>query len=164
MHWKSICKETMYWTKSMFFSLESSIHIGINYFHYCLIIHCFAILSLIIPSSLSSVSTSSLSSTITLEGSPYSYAQYRKWFTTMNGTLSFEFKTTEPNSLLLYTDDGGISDFVELKLIDGVIRLRFNLGSGSAILSAGRNLADSQWHYTEISRSNDDTTLKVRLK
>lgn len=52
-----------------------------------------------------------------LDGSTNSYSQFRKWGGGTNGTLEFEFKTDQPNGLLLYTDDGGTYDFFEIKLV-----------------------------------------------
>ncbi|KOB70283.1 Uncharacterized protein OBRU01_15659, partial [Operophtera brumata] len=56
------------------------------------------------------------------------YSQFKKWNAGLNGTLELEFKTDQQNGLLLYTDDGGTYDFFELKLVNGQLRLRYNLG------------------------------------
>ncbi|XP_067134301.1 neurexin 1-like isoform X3 [Centruroides vittatus] len=96
-----------------------------------------------------------------LEGSPSSYARFKKWISGLNGSLSFEFQTQEPNGLLLYTDDGGAFDFFELKLVEGTLRLRFNLGGGASIISVGRNLHDGHWHRVEIIRNIEETQLRV---
>lgn len=96
-----------------------------------------------------------------LEGSPSSYARFKKWIAGLNGSLSFEFQTREPNSLLLYTDDGGAFDFFELKLVEGTLRLRFNLGGGASIISVGKNLSNGHWHRVEIIRDVEETLLKV---
>lgn len=96
-----------------------------------------------------------------LEGSPTSYAQFQKWCANLNSSLSLEFQTEEPNGLLMYADDGGIYDFYELKLVEGALRLRFNLGGGASILTVGRNLHDSKWHRVEIVRSIEETVLHV---
>ncbi|KAG8236174.1 hypothetical protein J437_LFUL013440 [Ladona fulva] len=85
-------------------------------------------------------------SCFSLEGSQTSYAQFRKWNPGLNGSLEFEFKTESPNGLLLYTDDGGTYDFFEVKLVEGALRLRFNLGGGAQILTVGRDLSDGHWH------------------
>lgn len=85
-----------------------------------------------------------------LDGSPTSFAQFPRWHAGLNGTLSLKFRTREPNGLLLYTDDGGTYDFFEVKLVEGNARLRFNLGGGTAILAAGKNLHDSQWHQLQV--------------
>ncbi|KAG1696117.1 Neurexin-3 [Nymphon striatum] len=97
----------------------------------------------------------------TLEGSQTSYAQFRKWFVGVNGSLSLDFKTSEPNGLLLYTDDGGSFDFFEVKLVDGSVRLRYNVGGGATVLTLGRNLNDNMWHRVDIHRKYNETRLVI---
>ena len=101
------------------------------------------------------------SSSFSLEGSRSSYAQLRKWNAGLNGTLRLEFRTGQPNGLVLYSDDGGKFDFFELKLVEGAVRLRYNLGSGAQILTVGRNLSDGQWHNVTVKRSGEQTGLTV---
>ena len=96
-----------------------------------------------------------------LEGSQTSFAKFPKWSPCQNGSFTFEFNTAHPNGLLLYMDDGGRFDFLELKLVRGVIRLRLNLGEGATILAVGQNLNDRQWHKVEVARDEEDTTLIV---
>lgn len=108
-----------------------------------------------------SVRTVSATSAFTLEGSVNSYAQFRKWNAGLNGTLKLEFRTGQSSALLAYTDDGGKFDFFELKLVEGALRLRYNLGSGAQILTVGRNLSDGQWHNVTIRRAGEQTALTV---
>ena len=96
-----------------------------------------------------------------LEGSQTSFAKFPKWRPCQNGSFTFEFNTAHQNGLLMYMDDGGKFDFLELKLVGGVIRLRLNLGEGTTILTVGQNLNDRQWHKVEVARSEEDTTLIV---
>jgi leucine-rich repeat transmembrane neuronal protein 1/2 len=96
-----------------------------------------------------------------LEGSQTSYAQFRKWNAGLNGTLELEFKTEQPNGLLLYTDDGGTYDFFEIKLVEGALRLRYNLGGGAQILTVGRDLNDGHWHKVQVERHVETTSLTV---
>lgn len=86
-----------------------------------------------------------------LDGTQNSFAQFRKWYTGLNGTLELEFKTEQPNGLVLYTDDGGTYDFFELKLVEGALRLRYNLGGGAQIITVGRDLHDGHWHKVQVS-------------
>lgn len=88
-----------------------------------------------------------------LDGTQNSFAQFRKWYTGLNGTLELEFKTEQPNGLVLYTDDGGTYDFFELKLVEGALRLRYNLGGGAQIITVGRDLHDGHWHKVQVSFS-----------
>lgn len=86
-----------------------------------------------------------------LDGSQTSFAQFRKWYTGLNGSLELEFKTEIPNGLVVYTDDGGTYDFFELKLVEGALRLRYNLGGGAQIITVGRELHDGHWHKVQVS-------------
>lgn len=96
-----------------------------------------------------------------LEGSATSYAQFHKWNAALNGSLEFEFKTEQGNGLLLYTDDGGMYDFFEIKLVESKLRLRYNLGGGAQIVTVGHDLGDGHWHKVQIIRNNENTTLTV---
>ncbi|XP_030369274.1 neurexin-1 isoform X3 [Scaptodrosophila lebanonensis] len=96
-----------------------------------------------------------------LDGSQSSFATFRKWYTGLNGTLELEFKTEQPNGLVLYTDDGGTYDFFELKLVEGALRLRYNLGGGAQIITVGRELHDGHWHKVQVLRNDDQTSLIV---
>lgn len=89
-----------------------------------------------------------------LDGSQNSFARFRKWYTGLNGSLEFEFKTEQPNGLVLYTDDGGTYDFFEIKLVEGAVRLRYNLGGGANIITVGRELHDGHWHKVQVRRIN----------
>ncbi|XP_021923608.1 neurexin-3 isoform X5 [Zootermopsis nevadensis] len=105
--------------------------------------------------------TIAVGSGFVLEGSQTSYAQFRKWNAGLNGSLEFEFKTEQPNGLLLYTDDGGTYDFFEIKLVEGALRLRYNLGGGAQILTVGRDLNDGHWHKVQVQRHVERTSLTV---
>ena len=97
-----------------------------------------------------------------LEGTHTSYVQHRKWYPSSNSTIQFEFLTRQPDGVLLYTDDGGYYDFIEIKLVDGSVRLRYNLGGGARVLHAGKNLhIGGQWHSVKFIRMNSLTILKV---
>ena len=102
-----------------------------------------------------------LASPLLLEGSLSSYAQFRKWQATPNASLEFDFQTTQPSGVLLYTDDGGYYDFVELKLVEGSVQLRFNFGAGAEVLTVGRGLNDGRWHRVSLLRAGAATTLAV---
>ncbi|KAH8243604.1 hypothetical protein KR032_008763 [Drosophila birchii] len=96
-----------------------------------------------------------------LDGSQSSFYTFRKWYTGLNGTLELEFKTEQPNGLVLYTDDGGTYDFFELKLVEGALRLRYNLGGGAQIITVGRELHDGHWHKVQVLRNDEQTSLIV---
>uniref|UniRef100_A0A1I8PXC0 Neurexin-1 n=1 Tax=Stomoxys calcitrans TaxID=35570 RepID=A0A1I8PXC0_STOCA len=96
-----------------------------------------------------------------LDGSQSSFAQFRKWYVGLNGSLELEFKTEQPNGLVLYSDDGGTYDFFELKLVEGALRLRYNLGGGAQIITVGRDLHDGHWHKVQVIRNDEQTSLIV---
>ncbi|XP_037707365.1 neurexin-1 isoform X5 [Drosophila subpulchrella] len=102
-----------------------------------------------------------LSAGFQLDGSQNSFYTFRKWYTGLNGTLELEFKTEQPNGLVLYTDDGGTYDFFELKLVEGALRLRYNLGGGAQIITVGRELHDGHWHKVQVLRNDEQTSLIV---
>lgn len=103
-----------------------------------------------------------ISQAFLLDGSQNSFAQFRKWYTGLNGSLEFEFKTEQPNGLVLYTDDGGTYDFFEIKLVEGAVRLRYNLGGGANIITVGRDLHDSHWHKVQVSFATNVADCKAK--
>ncbi|XP_014677782.1 PREDICTED: neurexin-3-like, partial [Priapulus caudatus] len=98
-----------------------------------------------------------------LEGSPSSYARFPRWPSAADAdaSLTFEFRTDQSDGLLMYTDDGGQTDFFELKLLGGAARLRMNLGGGAIALRAGSDLNDFAWHLVEVRRRGALTSLVV---
>ena len=98
-----------------------------------------------------------------LEGSHTSYAKFPPWNPCMNGSIKFEFKTLDSEGLLLYMDDGGQYDYVEIKLVSGMLRLRIHIGEHELplILTQGFRLHDNQWHQVQISISGRKMTYKV---
>lgn len=71
----------------------------------------------------------SASPTFILEGSRLSFVRFPKWYHSFENVLSFEFKTKQPNGLLMYTDDGGAGNFYEIRLVDGELQLQMRLGN-----------------------------------
>lgn len=111
--------------------------------------HNYAYMLILVLLSLTSMV--SFTNAFQLDGSQNSFAQFRKWYVGLNGSLELEFKTEQPNGLVLYTDDGGTYDFFELKLVEGALRLRYNLGGGAQIITVGRELHDGHWHKVQVS-------------
>lgn len=100
-------------------------------------------------------------SSFSLEGSLSSYAKFQAWQPCQNGSLSFEFQTSIPSALLMYTDDRIYRDYFELTLLVGALQLKVNLGGSHVRLNVGNNLNDSQWHKVSISRQGRTVTLSV---
>ena len=111
------------------------------------------------------IHSSLVRSALVLEGSKTSYAQFKKWDGGTNSSLSFEFRTESSDGLLLYTDDPSTCDSLELKLVEGRLRLRMNTGTGPMILQSSPSLpslADGVWHRVAVVKLSANTTLQVR--
>lgn len=95
-----------------------------------------------------------------LEGSDTSYARFSRW--NVNSTVSFEFTTNQPDGLIFYSDDAGKTDFFELKLVEGILRLRFNIANqGTQLVNIGHHLNDGLWHRVEIAVAPRSVVLTV---
>lgn len=56
-------------------------------------------------------------------------------------------------------------DFVSLGFVDGSLQLRYNLGSGEAVIGYNESrLFDGQWHFVRVQRDNQDAYMEVDLK
>ena len=100
---------------------------------------------------------------IVLEGSDTSYAQYYQWHGGPNSTIELEFQTTQSDALILYTDNVAKGEYLQLTLVNGALRLRFNWGGGrSGMLTVGQNLNSvDTWHSVVILRIGPETSLIV---
>lgn len=90
------------------------------------------------------------------------YASFPKWNACTNSSLSFEFKTRSDKALLMYTDDNGNYDYVEVMVYGGAVRLRMNIVDGresDVEITLGRNVNDGRWHRVEVQRNRMETTL-----
>lgn len=67
--------------------------------------------------------------------------------------ISFEFATVQRNSLLLYNPAGSSSrEFFALEILDGAIRLSYDLGSGPVRLQTHKQVADGSFHSITARR------------
>ena len=121
-------------------------------------------LPLVLHLLLHQLNLTTLSKAFILEGSQTSYAQFRKWYSSPSASLEFEFWTSQPYGLMLYTDDGGYYDFLEVKLVDGSLRIRLNLGNGAQIADLGQDLNSSTWHKVKIQRNQTQTIIELDNK
>ena len=64
---------------------------------------------------------------LVLEGSHTSYAQFRQWHGGYNDSLTFEFSTNQSDALLLYSDNNQEKEYLQIKLVDGNVMLRYVL-------------------------------------
>uniref|UniRef100_A0A7N4P345 Neurexin 2 n=1 Tax=Sarcophilus harrisii TaxID=9305 RepID=A0A7N4P345_SARHA len=96
-------------------------------------------------------------------GGPGQWARYGRWAGAAgSGELSFSLRTNASRALLLYLDDGGNCDFLELLLVEGRLRLRFALSCAEpATLHLDTPVADDRWHMVLLTRDARRTALAV---
>ncbi len=52
------------------------------------------------------------------------WARYLRWDASTKSDLSFQFKTDVSTALILYFDDGGFCDFLQLMVVEGKLQLQ----------------------------------------
>jgi hypothetical protein len=104
---------------------------------------------------------SSSSNTLVFSAGPNSYVAYDSWRPCLNGYVRFDIRTTAHDGTLAYIDDRGKFDFFYLKLIEGKLRLLFNLGNDRQALNVNMNINDDQWHTILIKRDGQTTLLSI---
>ena len=105
-----------------------------------------------------------LATAFVLEGSQTSYAQFKRWKPSLhNSTISFEYQTNQPNGILLYMDDGGYYDFLELKLVEGRVRLRYNFGAGPRVITLGAPANGDGRRWNKVTFVRDGTRTRLRV-
>lgn len=96
---------------------------------------------------------------------PDSFLALPKWNTKRVGSISFDFRTTEPNGLILFTqgrpqdrrDAKGQKnnkvDFFAVELLDGALFLLLDMGSGTIKVKATQaKVNDDAWYHVDIQR------------
>ncbi|XP_023215950.1 pikachurin-like isoform X1 [Centruroides sculpturatus] len=85
-----------------------------------------------------------------------------------NTVLSFievliVFKPYVPNGVLFYNGYkmDGSGDFISINLVNGFVELRFDLGTGVAIIRSSEPISMNEWHTVFISRTGRDGILEV---
>jgi neurexin len=99
-----------------------------------------------------------------LQGTDMSYARYPKWNACINASIGFDFRTTQKEGLLLYTDDGGRYDFFEIMHRNGRVTAVLNIvdgRDGHIQIDVGSNVNDGKWHRVKLQRNRMETTLMV---
>lgn len=96
------------------------------------------------------------------EGVPGQWTRYSQWDAGTTGELSFILKTNVSKALILYVDDGGNCDFLELLLADGRLQMRFTIHCAEpASLHTETRVDDLRWHRILLSRDHKETRLVV---
>ncbi|KAL7978308.1 hypothetical protein Chor_014847 [Crotalus horridus] len=97
--------------------------------------------------------------------SPEAYISLPKWNTKKTGSISFDFRTTEPNGLLLFSH-GRLqppkesrservhkADYFAMELLDGYLYLLLDMGSGGIKMRAStKKVNDGEWCHVDFQR------------
>lgn len=96
------------------------------------------------------------------EGVPGQWTRYGQWDAKATGELSFILKSNISKALVLYLDDGGNCDFLELLIADGRLQLRFTIHCAEpASLHTETHINDHRWHRILLARNYRETKLVV---
>ncbi|XP_049456988.1 neurexin-1a isoform X6 [Epinephelus fuscoguttatus] len=95
-------------------------------------------------------------------GAEGQWARFPVWNACCESEMSFNMKTKSSHGLLVYFDDEGFCDFLELLILNGKLSLRFSIFCAEpATVVSDTAVNDSQWHAVTIRRNFKNTTLKV---
>ncbi|XP_036402460.1 neurexin-1a isoform X1 [Megalops cyprinoides] len=106
---------------------------------------------------------------------PESYITLNKWNAKKTGSISFDFRTTEPNGLLLFShgkpkqpqkDAKGPQtlkvDFFAIEMLDGHLYLLLDMGSGTTKTRAvNKKVNDGEWYHVDFQRDGRSGTISV---
>ncbi|KAM6973526.1 neurexin-3a-like isoform 10-T10 [Aplochiton taeniatus] len=92
-------------------------------------------------------------------GTPGQWARYLRWDASTRSDLSFQFQTAASEALLLYFDDGGYCDFLQLMVVEGKLQLRFSVDCAETSVVSDRRVDDGSWHFAVLSRYGLRTVL-----
>ncbi|XP_051816376.1 neurexin-1a isoform X14 [Acanthochromis polyacanthus] len=95
-------------------------------------------------------------------GAEGQWARFPVWNACCESEMSFNMKTKSSHGLLVYFDDEGFCDFLELLILNGKLSLRFSIFCADpATVVSDTAVNDSQWHTVTIRRNFKNTTLMV---
>ncbi|XP_055028330.2 neurexin 3a isoform X5 [Misgurnus anguillicaudatus] len=92
-------------------------------------------------------------------GSQGQWARYLRWDASTRSDLSFQLKTDVSTALILYFDDGGYCDFLQLMVVEGKLQLQFSIDCAETTIVSDKRVNDSSWHSATLSRFNLRTVL-----
>uniref|UniRef100_A0A8C6NJF2 Neurexin 3b n=1 Tax=Nothobranchius furzeri TaxID=105023 RepID=A0A8C6NJF2_NOTFU len=102
-----------------------------------------------------------LSVSLEFTGSEDQWARYLRWDASSKSDLTFQFKTSQSEGMLLYFDDGGFCDFLLLSLSEGKLQLLVSIDCAETTITSEKRVNDSRWHFAAINRQNLWTGLAV---
>uniref|UniRef100_W5KWI7 Neurexin 1 n=1 Tax=Astyanax mexicanus TaxID=7994 RepID=W5KWI7_ASTMX len=95
-------------------------------------------------------------------GAEGQWARFPMWNACCESEMSFNMKTKSSHGLLVYFDDEGFCDFLELLIHNGRISLRFSIFCAEpATVLSDTAVNDSRWHAVTVRRNFKNTTLVV---
>ncbi|XP_072523271.1 neurexin 1a isoform X13 [Salminus brasiliensis] len=95
-------------------------------------------------------------------GAEGQWARFPMWNACCESEMSFNMKTKSSHGLLVYFDDEGFCDFLELLIHNGRISLRFSIFCAEpATVLSDTAVNDSHWHAVTVRRNFKNTTLVV---
>ncbi|XP_037397898.1 neurexin 3a isoform X7 [Pygocentrus nattereri] len=89
------------------------------------------------------------------------WARYLRWDASTRSDLSFQFKTDVSTALVLYFDDSGYCDFLQLMVVEGKLQLQFSIECAETTVVSDKRVNDSSWHFVSLGRYNLRTVLGV---
>uniref|UniRef100_A0A672KHC9 Neurexin-2-like n=1 Tax=Sinocyclocheilus grahami TaxID=75366 RepID=A0A672KHC9_SINGR len=103
-----------------------------------------------------------ITAALEFDGLPGQWVRYGPWEAGATGDLSFTMKTNISKAVVLYLDDGGNCDFLELLINDGRLQLRFAIHCGEpASLHMETHINDERWHRVLLTRNYRETMLAM---
>uniref|UniRef100_A0A4W3J550 Laminin subunit alpha-1 n=1 Tax=Callorhinchus milii TaxID=7868 RepID=A0A4W3J550_CALMI len=81
------------------------------------------------------------------------YSVVEKTLRTTATQIVMHFSTFSPNGLLLYLVSSGMRDFLAVELVDGKVRVSFDLGSGILALTSERRYNNGTWIKVAFQRN-----------
>ncbi|XP_068258739.1 neurexin-1 isoform X7 [Nyctibius grandis] len=110
---------------------------------------------------------------ITFE-TPESFISLPKWSAKKTGSISFDFRTTEPNGLILFSHGKPRHqkdakhpqmvkvDFFAIEMLDGHLYLLLDMGSGTIKIKAlQKKVNDGEWYHVDFQRDGRSGTISV---
>ncbi|XP_040552682.1 neurexin-1 isoform X26 [Excalfactoria chinensis] len=110
---------------------------------------------------------------ITFE-TPESFISLPKWNAKKTGSISFDFRTTEPNGLILFSHGKPRHqkdakhpqmvkvDFFAIEMLDGHLYLLLDMGSGTIKIKAlQKKVNDGEWYHVDFQRDGRSGTISV---
>ncbi|XP_067379594.1 neurexin-1a-like isoform X9 [Channa argus] len=95
-------------------------------------------------------------------GAEGQWARFPVWNACCESEMSFNMKTKSSHGLLVYFDDEGFCDFLELLILNGKLSLRFSIFCAEpATVISDTAVNDSEWHAVTIRRNFKNTTIMV---